>query len=330
MRRTIGLVFIISFTCVAHMSAWGDRGHQIVARIAARSLTATARRHIVALIRQAPDDDIGLKQIVGLTGTPPTNKVETALTRMATWPDCMGRDAQNQCNPKGASDPWHYIDVGLFENPAGPGVLDARCPATNACVTKKIVELEENLQHGTSLSVVDGTITRVFPPDRELRFLVHFVGDIHQPLHVVTNADAGGNCLALTGFDGIKPELHAAWDVALVDRAMAGRSASSIITEFRAEQASVAAVTHPSLIAVESFRRAKIDVYGKARPAVPIIDHFVRVSPSSCSQDAPPEILAITVDGRASFDNAATKRLVREQLFKAGTRLAAILNTVFH
>src|SRR5438445_3692473 len=60
---------------------------------------------------------------------------------------------------------------------------------------------------------------------QELAFLIHFVGDIHQPLHSANNGDRGGNCDNLTTSlkhsDGSKPttELHAAWDV---DEVLAG------------------------------------------------------------------------------------------------------------
>ena len=53
---------------------------------------------------------------------------------------------------------------------------------------------------------------------QELAFLIHFVGDIHQPLHAATDGDRGGNCVNLTNplvhADGSQPttELHAAWD----------------------------------------------------------------------------------------------------------------------
>ena len=50
-----------------------------------------------------------------------------------------------------------------------------------------------------------------------LMFLVHFVGDIHQPLHCVDRNDAGGNNLAVTFFD--KPmSLHAVWDYGIIDK----------------------------------------------------------------------------------------------------------------
>src|SRR5262249_972764 len=112
------------------------------------------------------------------------------MALMATWPDCMGRDAHNHCNPKGVTGPWHFVDVGLFE---GPGHLAERC-GSGSCVTEKIPTLIDNLKTGMDLVVTDEPGEALaFKPDRELRFLIHVLGDIHQPLHTVTNADAGGN-----------------------------------------------------------------------------------------------------------------------------------------
>ena len=49
-----------------------------------------------------------------------------------------------------------------------------------------------------------------------LRFVVHLVGDLHQPLHVGKCCDKGGNDVKVTWF-GKRPNLHAVWDSALVD-----------------------------------------------------------------------------------------------------------------
>jgi hypothetical protein len=311
-------------------AAWGDAGHQLVAKIAARRLTPAARRAIVMLIRNAPDDDIGLKELLGHSGEPQpsASNVAAAMAKMATWPDCMGRDAQNHCNPKGVTGPWHFIDVGLFE---GPGHLMERC-GVGSCVTEKIPVLITNLTSGTDLVVMTSTGPLTFHPDRELRFLIHFLGDIHQPLHTITNADAGGNCVTTTGFMHIKPELHAAWDSALVALATTGTQGTpgAILNEFQAEESTVASLTDAAQIANESFGLAKSSAYGKTMPLVPTIDHFVDVSPQQCDTQAPSEIRMAVVDGPGSFGNEATKKLVREQLFKAGIRLAEVLKSVFH
>jgi hypothetical protein len=55
---------------------------------------------------------------------------------------------------------------------------------------------------------------------KELAFLMHFAGDIHQPLHCVSGADAGGNCVKRGGLRADR-NLHAVWDVTLVNKPMA-------------------------------------------------------------------------------------------------------------
>ena len=50
-----------------------------------------------------------------------------------------------------------------------------------------------------------------------LRFLIHFVGDLHQPLHVGRAADRGGNSVEVSWF-GERWNLHALWDAGLLDR----------------------------------------------------------------------------------------------------------------
>jgi hypothetical protein len=181
--------------------------------------------------------------------------------------------------------------------------------------------------------VVSETLT--FTPDRELRFLIHFLGDIHQPLHATTNADAGGNCQKMTTLKNLNPsvnsQLHAQWDSAIIQKALTTghKTAVAILAEFSSEETAVAAVTDVATIAGEAFAVAKAKVYAKATPTVPTIDHFVAVSSRECPTDAPPEILAVKVNGPTSFENEETRKLLREQLFKGGVRLAAILNQIF-
>jgi hypothetical protein len=319
---------LVLVTCSAQRPfAWGDKGHQMTARIAAEHLTPAARRGIVKLIR-ASQDDIGLPDILGTNPEPSKGRVASALARMATWSDCMGLNANGKCKPKGITGPWHFIDVGVFE---GPGHLDERC-GSGSCITEKIPTLIDNLKAGGNLVVSD---TLTFTPDRQLRFLIHFLGDIHQPLHTTTNADAGGNCQKMTTLKNLNPtvnsQLHAQWDSAIIQKALTTghKTAVAILTEFSGEETAVAAVTDVASIAGESFAVAKAETYGNATPMVPTINHFVAVSSRKCSTEAPSEVLAVTVDGPTSFDNEEIRKLVREQLFKGGVRLAAILNQIF-
>jgi hypothetical protein len=102
--------------------------------------------------------------------------------------------------------------------------------------------------------------------------------------------------------------------------------AGAIVQEFAADAAADASAA--SVVAAESFALAKAEIYGKAQPVIPTIDHFVDVRPSQCSLQAPPEIRSLKVNAQLSFDNDATRQPVRKRLFLAGARLAATLNAI--
>jgi S1/P1 Nuclease len=76
---------------------------------------------------------------------------------------------------------WHYIDICLQDSEKD---LSARCPHGN-CVTAKIDEYARRLRYG---------YYDKWGAAGDLAFLIHFIGDVHQPLHTTTNADRGGTC----------------------------------------------------------------------------------------------------------------------------------------
>jgi hypothetical protein len=117
------------------------------------------------------------------------------------------------------------------------------------------------------------------PPVRAegLRFLIHFVCDIHQPLHAADNGDRGGNEVKFILGRRRRTNLHAIWDTALVqtlgrDAAIVADDLASRITpvERNSWQAGDARAR-----ANESFRVASSEIYaklpGSGGPAVPII-----------------------------------------------------------
>jgi S1/P1 Nuclease len=314
----LGLAVVVFATMgVVNLSAWGTDGHQIVARIAARKLLTKTKKKIVALARPGASDDPALAAALGNVGDPAPSaaQLKTALAEMAIWPDHMP-------GGKGATEPWHYTDFGLFE---GTQTTADRCPS--GCVTQLIPTLIANIKSGTSITVG----TRTFGPDKELRFLIHFLGDIHQPLHVSTNADAGGNCEHTTGFSG-SDELHAAWDTAmvkLVKKPTQESTVTALLSEFGSDVLA-GGVTDSGQIAGEAFAFAKDNIYPQVKPtAIPVIDHFVDLRPSECGTKAPTEIRTATVNGPLSFSNDATQLIVRRQLYRAGVRLATVLNALF-
>jgi hypothetical protein len=280
---------------------WGDQGHQIVARIAAAHLTAAAREAVARLLRQDAD----------LQWNMPAERVADAMARGAIWPDHM-------TGGKGATAAWHYINIGLFE---GPAHMRARCPNGDCIVARMnrcLADLKQRRGGG------------VWPEYKELEFLLHFAGDIHQPLHCATDADAGGNCVRVAGFDPLQ-NLHAIWDIALV-RALAAHDGSGMLagmeSRFRGRLREWQNYGSVEKIAAESFQLARSQVYGKARPRIPVIATFIEVQPRACATEAPKEVRRVLVDGLRSYGGRSLD-VVRMQLYRGGVRLAAMLNAIY-
>ncbi len=208
---------------------------------------------------------------------------------------------------KGNTGPWHYIDIPI---PTKEKDLEKFCPQGN-CVVDQIERFAKILHDSN-----DDQERRV-----ALLFLVHFMGDIHQPLHAAERAcDQGGNKELVNFYLGDdelpNDRLHSVWDTALVDKLMkdsrlADEQAltsdlSSRIDEVEAQKWARATVPQ---IAWESYRIAKKRVY-RSIPFQDFCDKNVKPGPAA--------------NLTTSYENRG-KRIVREQLMKAGVRLAAIL-----
>ena len=119
---------------------------------------------------------------------------------IANWAD----DIRNEHRE---TAPWHYVDIPLGSR------YDAKrdCPAPNSCIVEKIAEF-------TSV-MMDKTVPREQRAEA-LKFVVHFVGDIHQPLHAVGEAK-GGNGIHVHFLESercgrYECNLHGVWDTSLI------------------------------------------------------------------------------------------------------------------
>ena len=162
MLRTTILALTTCFLINLSAQAWWENGHRTTARLASFYLTPASRTRLAA--------------ILGVPDTP--EAVADALALASTWPDEIKKD-----RPETA--PWHYIDLALQDRKSQ---IPARCPDQN-CVTARIDLFEAQL-------IKDKSAPDPAADLDALRFLVHFVGDLHQPLHAGSDADLGGNCEA--------------------------------------------------------------------------------------------------------------------------------------
>ncbi|MDE1191551.1 MAG: S1/P1 nuclease [Arachidicoccus sp.] len=169
---------IIAFFISQSAFAWGTTGHRVVAEIAQRHLSKHAKKEIAKIFGKEP------------------------LDYWANWPDFIKSDTTDKWK---AAYGWHFVDL--------PGhvskevfIQDLKA-IDHKSLYSQIPAMEQILKDKNA-SLEDKKIA--------LRFLIHLIGDLHQPLHVGRDEDAGGNKIKLTWFN--KPtNLHSIWDDELVD-----------------------------------------------------------------------------------------------------------------
>jgi S1/P1 Nuclease/Metal binding domain of Ada len=292
MRRPAHYIAAVALAVLLHpisVWAWGNDGHEIVAIIAADNLSSAAQSHVAAVFHVSAEK----------------SAIARAMEVAATRPDRVFREE----DPSTAQ--WHFIDICLQDQRAD---LPRRCPGRN-CVTGKIDEYAQRLK--------EDKYDR-WGADGDLAFLVHFVGDLHQPLHAANDADKGGNCLRVNSSPSVR-NLHAAWDTTVVRRLEDSIDSGSPETTARAleqkyageKERDVWSPNHTDDIAWESNQIARSDIYGALRIPVRPCDPPTAI----CGQE--PE-----VDLSSAYMNGADE-IAGHQLAKAGFRLASLLNELW-
>jgi S1/P1 Nuclease len=288
--------------------AWGCKGHQTVALIAEKYLTPEAKEFVFSLLNANPIDP----EVKRYCGT----AVADPMGDTATWADDVRSERKN--------GPWHYIDI---PRAAARGPLEGFC-GKEGCVVSALAEQVAILK--------DKGASGAKRADA-LRYIIHFVGDLHQPLHSTTNADQGGNCAPVKYFrrqphergHGYSPNLHSIWDSAILERdsegADPGEYAEMLEATFGgATEGWQKAGIHVDDWIWESHEFAEANVYGGLTPKVAIEPN---VPVHSCTDDnniggrlLQEHILA----GEAYQTEAAP--VVERRIAQAGVRLAMILN----
>jgi hypothetical protein len=158
----------------------------------------------------------------------------------------------------------------------------------------------------------------------DLAFLIHFVGDIHQPLHAANDADRGGNCVTVDSNTRAK-DLHEVWDTTVVRRLEysidSGRPRT---TAHKLEQTYAAESKTDSWIpagdiAWESNQLARSDIYAALH---------IPIEPCQPTADVCRNPLGHAVELDSSYLDHADA-VAGHQLAKAGFRLASLLNEIW-
>lgn len=179
--------------------AWNAAGHRLVAAIAWRHMPGEAREQVADLLRLHPFHS-------RWTNKASDDPAYQAFLESSTWPDDIRRDdrfydeEQERPTPPlpALSDSarhksWHYLD--LADDGSRSGDLDRQIERLSRLLANPTSPWEERIY--------------------ALPWLIHLLGDVHQPLHVGQHGDEGGNAIAIENpFNPRLPitNLHAWWD----------------------------------------------------------------------------------------------------------------------
>ena len=176
MRRVVIALVVLCCVAPSPASAWSAAGHRIIAAMAEQRLTQRARAEIQRLL--APSG-------------------AGSLADVAAWADEVREDPAQRELAR-ATAKFHYVnfaDSSCRYEPARD------CPG-GACIVAAVPRYAAVLGDRSRSNAERA---------QALRFLVHFVGDTHQPLHAGYRSDRGGNNFQVR-FNGKGSNLHAIWD----------------------------------------------------------------------------------------------------------------------
>src|SRR5215831_5785260 len=261
--------------------AWGPQGHRTIGAIADRLLSPAAHTAVLHILQNDRDKFDS-----------PSHR--TTLEAVSEWAD------EVRGTPD-ARPAWHYDDVPI----CGTRDKTSYCPG-GQCNTEQLKRL---------IGVLADARTPARERDEALKWVVHLVGDIHQPLHAADNGDHGGN-LVPVALEGVRTRgrenLHRAWDSDLVQLALHARNRQQPPRDIDALAAEAANLERevgqgtPDGWARESNNLARNVAY-----------HY----PGCACNTLPTGIVVLEA---AYIDDA--EAVVRERLLLAGARLANLLN----
>ena len=281
MIRIASLTLAAALLPASPALAYGQFGHHTIGRIAMANVSPATAARVRALLAQHR-----------ALATPKC--AARTIEEASVWPDCVrGRYSLRF----GYSSPWHYqtLDIcGTFD-------LKAAC-ANGNCVSAQI---------DRDVKLLQAKDTPLAERVQALVFLIHFVGDLHMPLHAGDHADQGGNRLA-AAYGVYAPDrlnLHSIWDGVLAERAIT--DGPSLVRRYPADEAAAIAAGTVEDWSREAWQVSRAVTY----PAAAGNDF--------CTTTPPP---------RATLDDATIARLVpvqRQQIERAGLRLARLLDEAF-
>jgi hypothetical protein len=189
--------------------AWHDRGHMTVALIAYRQLDDGQKKKVQSILKGHPH----FGEFLSASRPADAPRDEWAVMRAAVWPDWVKQHHKEYSKPR-----HHYVNLPVKR-------LGGASEELAKTIEKNIAELSDKPSAGQILTVlperlkeVGGDATPAKQRAVALCWVLHLVGDIHQPLHAASlftkdspEGDHGGNA-SYVPWHGRPENLHSVWD----------------------------------------------------------------------------------------------------------------------
>ncbi len=239
---------------------------------------------------------------------------QETLAEASTWADEVRSD-----NKYNKYDPWHYVEIpdgrdysSSPKNPDGDLIVGIR----------------------TTIEVLQGK-DKTFTKKEALRYLVHFLGDLHQPLHVGNGKDKGGN-MCVVKFAGKNTNLHTVWDTHLIGarelsftELTAFLNRGDLITQRKINSwvtGDYVDWAHDMIKVRDSLYPPNVDRTEKDKDQMD--DFSFKGERTYCKKTDTDKIPAPQVPYLSWSYEYKFKLTIDEQLQKAGVRLASVLNDI--
>jgi len=266
---SILLVSLVAlFLGVTEVSGWGEVGHAIIADIGQALLTAPATQALQKYI--------------------PGKKMD----QVSSVPDDYDHTPEGRW-----SEPLHFVNMQRGQTQFN---FQEDCSKAPGCVVSAI-------QNYTAVLKSQYSSGKYFDSEpNALVFIIHFVGDSHQPLHIGYTDDLGGNTVKCSFF-GVQTELHAVWDTYMIQRYNKDHNsfAQELLQTIKSNSTMLpyySRIMNPVDWANESFDLVRNNVY------VGVSGNNPNLSDSYYNANLP---------------------IVKLRLMAAGIRLATLLNAIF-
>ncbi|TYK65268.1 S1/P1 nuclease [Colwellia echini] len=167
-------------------------GHQLVCQLAFDHLSTAKQQRVIQLLHAVP------RKHQTLINQYNNNKIDSPMTfaKACTWADAVKKQSEFK-----QYSSWHYFNV-----PRDLARITTKPLCSKNCLPQAIITHQKQLQANP----------RSWESAQALLFLGHWLGDIHQPLHVSYASDLGGNKIRFSDTKSYCKNLHSYWDTCLI------------------------------------------------------------------------------------------------------------------